>query len=111
MRAVNRHLAVPTPKLRLLPPVPRTEVIRIRDRKRKVTPLEPSVAGEFGCLETLKSQADWRQFSRTIFGDDRLAPETERAGNVIALPVRKQRSSSAEIQAVRLQEERRGRQR
>ena len=67
---------------------------------------------------TLRSGEDWRQFGQLVFGDDRLAgpvPDPEKRGgvcppgsNVIQLRLPKRRSSSAEIHAVRVLEERRG---
>jgi hypothetical protein len=61
-------------------------------------------------MATLEDAADWAELSRMVFGDDRIA-ETKREGNVIQLPLPRRRSSSFEIQAVRLSEERRGKRR
>jgi hypothetical protein len=66
-------------------------------------------------MATLRTTEDWQDFSRLIWGDDRLTPpEPERAtelvrhGNVIELPVKRRRSTSLEIAQVRCEEERRG---
>jgi len=92
--------------LRLLPPVPRPAEVRYIRRK----PAKP--VPEFGSFAALKTPADWRRFSQQIFGDDRLMPdEPKRVGNVIPLPLPGRRSTSDEIQAVRLSEERRGKRR
>jgi len=61
-------------------------------------------------LATLEDAADWRELSLMVFGDGRLEPmpivhRDVKPDNVI--PIR-QRSSSAEIAAVRILEERRG---
>lgn len=82
------------------------EVIHRRHRR----PLVERIAKAGNSLATLEDAADWAELSEMLFGegDRRLVPEEtpERGGNVI--PIR-QRSTSAEISAVRIQEERRGR--
>jgi hypothetical protein len=49
--------------------------------------------------------ADWAELSELLYGDDRLMAEAPRDDNVI--PIRR-RSTRADIHAVRIQEERRG---
>jgi hypothetical protein len=59
---------------------------------------------------TLKSGRDWREFSEMVFGDARLCPVVMPvSSNVVPIHGGKRRSSSREIQAVRISEERRGR--
>lgn len=93
---MKRNPAVPTRPLRIVPVPRQAEVIRLRQRP------EPQ---DFRALRT---PADWRRFSELIYGDDRLAPKpVVRDGNVIELPLPGRRSTSAEIQAVRVEETRR----
>jgi len=88
--------------LRLVPSPRQPEVLHRRPKR----PLAERMAADG--VATLEGEEDWREFSQMLYDDpDRLGekPKAERAGNVI--PIR-QRSSSAEIHAVRLSEERRG---
>jgi Uma2 family endonuclease len=61
----------------------------------------------------LEDAADWQEFSEMLYDSpdrlgEQLATEVVRDGNVIQMPLPRRRSSSAEIAAVRIQEERRG---
>lgn len=107
-RTPAHHESSDTEVLRLVPRP--AEVVYIRKRK----PLATRIAEAGGSLATLKDATDWSELSEMLFGDSRLAlteKPTVRDGNVIELPVRRQRSTSSEIQAVRLLEERRGKHR
>ena len=99
---------VPT-TLRLVPRL--AEVSYIRHRK----PLTTRIREAGNSLATLEDAADWRELSRLIFNDDRLAPDEKtelvRHGNVIELPLPGRRSTSFEIEEVRKSEERRGKRR
>lgn len=72
-------------------------------------PLATRIREAGNSLAVMSDAADWVELSEMLFGegDRRLVPEeqAERVGNVIPL---RRRSSSAEIAAVRIQEERRG---
>lgn len=93
--------------LRLVPPSPEVSYIRRRKEAERET--------DFGSIAVLKTPADWLRFSRGLFGDDRYAvdekPKRERTGNVIELPVRRRRSTSAEILQVHAEEVARGKHR
>jgi len=90
--------------LRLIRPPPEVQYRRHR------RPLAERMAEAGESLATLEDAADWRELSLMVFGDGRLEPMPAghrdiKPDNVI--PIR-QRSTSAEISQVRVEEERRG---